>query len=257
LNYNVWRLFTVSAICGLTFELSTTTLAAAAMPIDENVYTTYQISADHTSILWSTCGSTQDSEGCFGGGTISPFTKACALMESEPAYGSNLAARQLYVLDIGQTKGAKVTLWVYRKTDTVTSNYDTTVIELEQSIDLPLTAGKDVSCFMAANPAAIFAGTSVSTNAVEVWRSGTKFTTNVAKNSKSAWAVDVIGAASSVPHVSSITANNRGYVSVSFGGNSFPYSDFYLYGPAGSWLEEGGSFSNVVIPNTLNAVIAN
>jgi len=247
--------FAALAMCGLISEAVITTPAAAA-PIDENLYTTYQLISDNSSILWITCGSVKQSEGCYTGGTLSPFTKVCALMESEPVYGSHLAARQLYVLDIGQTTGSNVILWVYRKTDTISSTYDSTVFKLEQSINLPPAAGQDVSCFMAANPAAIFVGTSASTNAVEIWRSGTKFTTNAAGMSKSPWAVDVIRPAASQTTVSLITANNRGFVSVSFGGNS-PNGGIYEYGPNGAGLGGGGSFANTILPNTLNAVSTN
>src|SRR5262249_26687424 len=144
-------------------------------------------------------------EGCFGSGGLGPFGRAGALIEGNQSTQGNTVSRFIYVVDIaGGTGGNGVTLFVYKKTDTVTSSTDTITIKLTRKIPLPLTGGSTALCSMAANNGFLFIGTDQSPQAVRV--------------QKNNLAVTTIGGFSPPINVSSITTDKYGYVTVTFGG---------------------------------------
>jgi hypothetical protein len=205
---------------------------------DSGLFTTYQVNSPPTDISWVTCGSTQQSEGCYSSGNLGPFNQACAIVVGSPSLiGPNTVLRYIYVLDTGTTPNS-VSLVVFRRTDIVTLSYDygsTTQVAL---VPLPTQAGgTGVSCAMAANMGYIFLGTSQSPTAIRV--------------SKSDLSVTEIGGFSPPINVSAVTSDAYGYVTVTFG-NGFE-TGFYLYGPNGMLQEDGGG--GPFLLNTFNSVL--
>jgi hypothetical protein len=127
----------------------------------------------------------------------------------------------VYVMDAGTAAAPTVVLDAYRKTDTLSGSFVTTAFTLIKQISLPLTGGTTASCQLAGNPAALFAGTSLSANAAEI--------------STATGAASRIGGFSPPANVSQITANAAGYISVQFG-----TTGFYLFSPDGSGEADGG-----------------
>jgi hypothetical protein len=195
--------------------------ATPATPIDSTLFTTYQSNSNKT-LAWVTCGSTKDSEGCYGSGTLGPFKRACAVMESRPIYRGDTVIRDIYVLDGGNRVSSSISLYVYKRTDIVTSSNDTINITLVEQLTLPLTSGSKASCSMAANADFIFVGTDISTNAIEVNKS----------------TYNMNGAGDFSLPVTAIVANNYGYVTITQGTTS-PNLGFTVYDPSGGGVEDG------------------
>jgi hypothetical protein len=207
---------------------------ARALPIDSTLFTTYE-SNGNTNITWVTCGSTTNTSGCYGAGTLGPFNRVCAIMEGEPVTVGNTVTRSIYVLD-GGSNTISVSLNVFKKTDIITSNGDTVSITPSKKLTLPLIGGSHASCAVAANNGFIFVGTNASPNAVRV--------------NKLTYSLTKVGAFS-LP-VTAITANDYGYVTVTQEAAT-QGSGFSVYGPNGMPQEDGGGAS--FIPNTTNAYL--
>jgi hypothetical protein len=175
---------------GMTFPA----LAQTAVPIDSTLFTTYQ-NYGNNNITWVTCGSTKNTGGCYGSGTLGPFARVCAVMEGRPVTVGNTVTRSLYVLD-GGSDTSSVSLSVFKKTDTITNNSDTVSITPSKTLTLPLTGGSNALCSMAANDGFIFVGTNASPNALKV----NKLTYSLTR-----------AGAFSLP-VTAITGNDYGYV---------------------------------------------
>ena len=205
-------------------------------PPDINLYTTYSF-GNPVSITWVVCGRTTESEGCYDSGSMGPFGHAGAIIEGNEVVNNNTVTRNVYVVDDAAGSGAGVTLYVYQKTDAVTSSFDTTTITLTNTVALPLTGGANVTTYMAANAGYLFIGTNLSQGAVEVQKAGLS--------------IGTIGGFSPPMNVSAITANKYGYVTVNFGGAGGA-SGFYAFGPNGGSVEDGGGNDNVV--DTMNAI---
>jgi hypothetical protein len=206
------------------FAITLLTLCAAlplaaqvpASAPDANLYTNYY--GTPTSVHWIVCGSTEQSEGCYDSGDIGPFVAVGAMLESNPSVSGDVVTRFIYAVDAG---ASPVTLYVYKKTDTVSSSFDTTVVTLYKTISLSqLVSGSDVTTYMAANLKYLYIGTSLSPNAVSVNKTNLK--------------VSELGGFSPPADVSSITSDEYGYVTVTQG------TGFTVYGPTGGEVEDGG-----------------
>jgi len=219
--------FTISLLI-LSASLSRSAHAQAPTAPDSTLYTTYQIFG--SSIDATVCGSTQQSEGCYGGGQLGPFGIIGSLLESQPIINGNVVTRGIYVVDIGAGSGSSVALYVYKKTDTISASYDQVSITLQKTIALPLTGGAGAVSSMAANASFLFIGTNLSNSAIEV--------------SKSNYSTQQAGAFDA--GVTSITADSYGYVTITQG------NGFAVYGPNGSIQEDGGGSPFML--NTINAV---
>ncbi|MBZ5599529.1 MAG: hypothetical protein LAN83_14555 [Acidobacteriia bacterium] len=196
-------------------------------PPDSTLYTNYFTGAGYQNFTWIVCGSTQDSSGCYGAGSLGPFGRGGALMEGNPSTNGNTVTRAIYVVDIASgSTGNGVTLYVYKKTDTVTTSSDTVTVTLLRTVNLPLTGGSTALCSMAANNRFIFIGTDQSPQAVRVQ-----------KNNLSTL---LVGGFSPPINVTSITADKYGYVTVTFGGFTGGESGNYIFGPDGSGVGDGG-----------------
>jgi hypothetical protein len=141
------------------------------------------------------------------------------------------------VLDGGSNTNI-VSLNVFKKTDTITSNSDTVSITPSKKLTLPLTGGSNALCSMAANDGFIFVGTDASPNAVKV----NKLTYSLTK---------LPGFSPPLP-VTAITANDYGYVTVTQEAAT-QGSGFFVYGPNGMSQEDGGGAPFIL--NTTDAYL--
>lgn len=234
---------TLRACCALTSVLALasgwSTATAAAAP-DANLVTTFSIGTDLKTVSWVVCGSTQATEGCYSSGNIGPFGRVAAMLQDTPVDDGDTVTRRIYVLDVATgTSGNDVTLYVYTKTDIISSTYDTTTVLLTHTISLPLVGGSTVSASMAENAPYIYVGTNRTMQAAAI--------------KKSSWTVGSVGGFSPAIPVSSITADNRGYVTVNFSSSSGAETGFYLFGPTGGGEQDGGG-SNFLLESS-NAVL--
>jgi hypothetical protein len=198
---------------------------APTTPPDSTLFTTYTLftSGGQTTANWIVCGSTAQTSGCYASGSLGPFVGVGAMMEGIPSVKSNVVTRAIYIVDSGDASSVK--LYVYKKTDTVTSQSDTVSVTLLKTVDLPLTGGSTAVVSMAANPGFLLIGTDQSPQAVEV--------------KKSNLSVTQLGGFSPPINVTAITADQYGYVTVTQGTSAFP-SGFTVIGPNGSLQEDGG-----------------
>ncbi len=217
--------------------------AAAQTPaaLDATLFTTYSINSGFQNVSLIVCGSTAESEGCYGSASLGPFGKAGALIESTPATKASTVTRFIYVVD-SAVGGTAVNLVVYKKTDTITSSSDTVSVTLFKTISLPLTGGTTAITSMAANPKFLFIGTDQGEQAVMV--------------QKSNLAVTKVGVYIIGPNVTAITADQYGYVTVTQGDfTTFP-NGFTVFGPTGAEQEDGGG-ADFMLSTTAGVTTAN
>jgi hypothetical protein len=207
-------------------------------PPDSTLFTTYDLSPGYQSVGWLVCGSTQQTSGCYAGGSLGPFVGVGALMEGNPVVNGNTVTRAIYVVDSGSANSVK--LYVYKKTDTVTPQTDTVTVTLNRTADLSplLVGGSNVSCSMAANNGFLFIGTDQSPQAVEV--------------NKRTLSVAAVGGFSPPLNITAITADKYGYVTVTQGNFFSGGNGFYVFGPDGFAKEDGGGAEFML--NTVSAV---
>jgi len=108
--------------------------AASTPPPDADLYTSYFFGTGYQNVTWVVCGSTQQTEGCYDSGDLGPFGQVGAMIESNPAIDltTNTVTRLVYVVDIASGSGGNgVELYVYKKTDVVSSTFDTTTVTLD------------------------------------------------------------------------------------------------------------------------------
>ena len=219
--------------------------AAPAAALDAGLYAKYNMDPAHTIVNWNVCGSLPGSSGCYGSGSLSPFGRVGALMEGEPKTNRNAqtVTRAIYVLDTASgTDQNGVTLYVYTKVDTITTDSDTITITLSQTISLPLVGGTNPhSAQMAANKQFLFIGTDQSPTAVQV--------------SKRTFSITQLGGFTPPINVFGIFGDEYGYVTLSFGSFRGSRNEFIVVGPTGSAVEDG-DVSQFML-NTVNAVLLN
>jgi hypothetical protein len=217
--FRTWMLplfFTITSVAGF-----------AANP-DSTLFTTYNINTTGTSVSFTVCGSLPSSEGCYGSGTLGPFGKIGAMIEGNESVNLtlNTVTRSIYVLDIATgTSANAVILYIYHKTDTITSSFDTVSVSLFKTISLPIIGGMSARASMAANAGFVFIGTNQSPNAIVLKRGFYTFTG--------------VGGFSPPINVAAITADRYGYVTVTYGTNEGS-SGFIVFGPDGTSREDGG-----------------
>ncbi|SRR5579883_36649 len=193
--------------------------AFAASP-DSTLFTQYDL-WKNGRMLWTVCGSTEHTGGCYASGFIGPFVTVGSMIEGSPSVNGNVVTRAIYVVDSGTTVPK---LYVYKKTDTVTPDDDQVTFTLTETITLPyLVGGQDAKTFIAANENFLFIGTSLSPYGVAV--------------NKKDFTTKALGGFGSDEKVASISANSYGYVSETFA------DGFYLYGPNGEPEGDGGGAS--------------
>ena len=132
-------------------------------------------------------------------------------------------------------------LYVYTKVDTITTDSDTVTVTLSQTISLPLVGGLSASVHpsMAANKQFLFIGTDQSQQAVEI--------------NKRTLSITQLGGFSPPINVFAITADQYGYVTISYGSFSGFDTAFIVVGPNGTEQEDGGGSQFML--NTVQAVL--
>ncbi len=175
----------------------------ARAQINAKLFTTYNVQGGGTSVGWVTCGATAQSEGCYSSGNLQPFGKVCAMLEDTAVIHGDTVKQHVYVLDTDYHGGHSLYLDAYRKTDVITQTYDTTTFKLQKRVALGVPAGSNAACYAAANQGYIYAGSSLGTSLVIV--------------SKADYSVQTVNGFSPPIPVTSIQADDRGYVSVNFG----------------------------------------
>src|SRR5438552_18722230 len=121
----------------------------------------------------------------------------------------------------------EVALYVYTKVDTITTDSDTVTVTLSQTISLPLVGGIASGSnytSMAANKQFLFFGTRLNPEAVEI--------------NKRTFSVTQFGGFSPPINIFGITANDYGYVTLSFGPFNSSNAAFIVVGPDGSDVED-------------------
>jgi hypothetical protein len=213
---------------------------------DSTLFTTYGgLGTGKTAVTWFVCGSTQQTEGCYGAGNLGPFGKIGALLEGPAAVNTttNTVTRQIYILDIASGgKGTGVTLYVYKKIDMVSDSFDTVDVSLLKTLSLPLKGGATgVHASMAGNPNFIYVGTNQSPAAVKI--------------QKSNFAISQISLFSPSMNVAAITSDPYGYVTITFGGFDTFNNAFVVFDPNGFGFEDGGGADFML--NAKDAVLSN
>jgi hypothetical protein len=236
-----WRFAASLIALAVTAAISASSQTAAAPPaaIDATLYTTYSLYSSDQTLDLIVCGSTTESEGCYGSASLGPFGKVGAAIEGSPSTSGSVVTRLIYVVDIAAGSSSNgVELYVYKKTDTISSSSDTISVTLAHSVSLPLIGGDTAVCSMAANGMFLFIGTDQSPQGVSV--------------KKSTLAVTKLPGYSPPINVTSITADAYGYVTVTQGGFSSGENAFAVYAPTGGQVEDGGGADFML--DTMNAV---
>lgn len=198
---------------------------------DSTLYTLYDSNQPPTYIQWLTCGSTPQTGGCYGSGSLGPFTNACAIVQSVPAaLNLETVLRYIYVLDTGSTANG-ATLTVYRRTDTVTQTYDYTNVTTLAGVPLStIVGGAGVTCSMVQNPSYVYATTNQSHN--------------VAAINKTSFSANSIGPFEA--EVTALTADSYGYVTIVWG-TGFE-TQFQVLAPNGQAAGSGGGSYFMINP---------
>jgi hypothetical protein len=193
-----------------------------------DLYTTYNV-AD-ASLSWSTCGSVPGSDGCYGSGNVGPFTRICAVLETPKQFDAASSEQRIFVVDGNDSGKHTVSLSVFTKRDVVSGPSATTTITRAAKIDLPLNRAPGDHCFAARNAAVLVVGTAATTTAAII--DETNFN------------VSTLGGFSPPINVSSVLANEAGYISINYG-SSAADSGFILLGPDGTSVEDGGGMESL------------
>ena len=216
-------------------------LAAAATTIPITVISNYQFeTASETNpafndLVFSDCGSTPTSSGCFGSSTLGPFGNIGAVLGGVITWRDDTLSQHIYVLDAAAgARHTEVVLYDYLKTDVYdpTSGNVVASAKLVNSASLPLTGRSDTRSWLAGSGDFLFAGTSASTVAAVI-QTGTLVSSGY-------------GGFSPPVGVGSITVDDYGYVSLVFAQASNPDSGFYLLNKDGEGEEDGGGTQYVV-----------
>jgi hypothetical protein len=211
----------------LSITFASIPVQAAQQPPDATLYTSYFFYGNYQNVDWVVCGSTAETSGCFGSGTLGPFGQIGTMLEGIPSvnYQTDTVTRQIYVVDqAAGTQENEVLLYVYKKVDVVTASTDTVKVTLLKTVTLPLTGGTTAQSFIAANSDFLFVGTNQTAEAVEV--------------RKSDFSIETIGGFSPPINVSAITSDQYGYVSVTFGTGD--ETGNVEIGPNGESVGDGG-----------------
>jgi hypothetical protein len=210
------------------FAVTSTGQPVAAAKLDAGIYTNYSFSSDGQEVIFSVCGSA----GCYGGGDLES-DRACAVMEGKPKQDGNVLTRYIYVFDKRSSVDSPAVVNVYLRTDTFTDT-DTIVVKLDQQVQTGLAGAPHANCFMAGSNSNIIVGTDASQVVAEIGKVNLKVS-------------HINGEPSAVQ---SITADHRGYITVTYLAGGFrtvnPKGDLEGFG--------GGTYQ---LANTRNAITNN
>jgi hypothetical protein len=206
--------------------------SAGKAKLDATLYTLYNFyDGSEVKLSLSVCGTLPASEGCYGGYEFPEVHRPCAVIEGEEKQKGNVVTRAIYVFDKHATS-QEALLDVYVRTDTITDESDVVNVTLQAQLRTSIGADPKAKCFMAASPSTVYVGTDASPAAGVV-----NIATMKIKN------------VSGFGSVQAITADTRGYVTVSFG------SGFDTFDPQGNLVVDGGG--TTLMANTRDAIIHN
>jgi hypothetical protein len=139
-------------------------------------------------------------------------------MEGDSQQNGNVVSRYIYVLDKRRSSEVDALVNVYLRSDTITDTSDTIELTLVQQIDTLILGAPKAKCFMAGSDSIIFVGTDASAVAAKI-------------SLLSSGVSEIRGST----NVQSITADERGYVNVSY------LDDSHIdYDPEGNPVADGG-----------------
>jgi hypothetical protein len=206
-----------------------------------SLYTTYTFNGP-TQVDLATCGSTNTSQGCFGGASLVGLSGVCSLLTGPTTTNGNVATQRLYLLQTGSDVSPVVTLKVYNKTVSAQpvmvgpnpSTKVTTAVSLFRSVNIAsLKGGSKATCSMVANASSIFISTSATQHVVQLDKK--KF----------------IGHPIGGGPLREMTADENGYVTLNFEGRN---PTQHIFGSDGKQVEFGGLANPLVVPNQTNGV---
>jgi len=207
---------------------SSTTVPPVTLYTDYSFESESQAAPAFNWVLFADCGSTLESSGCFGAGSLGPFGNVGAALVGPQVIGREVLTRHLYVLDSagGKTKN-EVILYDYLKTDTYNVASDSVSVsdKLLATVTLPLTGGLNVPAFMGASGDYLYVGTNASDGGYVQVHTGSL-------------SVNQFGGFSPPIPLSSITSDDYGYVSLVSSGSQF--SGYYLVDKQGQGDGDGG-----------------
>jgi|CZKK01.1.fsa_nt_gi hypothetical protein len=231
-------------VCMLLLAVSTVVpvrAQKAGAALDATLFTNYEVLPGLESVSWFVCGSLPDSYGCYGSGTLGPFGYVGALMEGNPSTKGNTVTRTIYALDVGAgSNKTSVILYIYQKTDTITSSNDSVSVTLSKTIDLSLTGGSAALISMAANSKFLFVGTNQGGVAIQIQKNNLKQT-------------EIIDQSSGGAVVTAITMDQYGYVTVNWGDTDGESTANSVYNPDGELVQYGGGGEFML--NTMQAIL--
>lgn len=206
---------------------------------EPGLHTYYTPNADGSALHWTTCGKTASSVGCYDFGSITPLSGACAILEGAPVVSGLVSREALYILEANRSNFPHTLLNVYLKTD-IAGGFGgpRTTIVFQKTIDLGQAAPKNPNCYMAGNGRFIYAATNASTKAAQI--------------DKKTYAVTQVGGFSPPANVHSITADEKGNVSINFGTPNSRSSGFYLFHPNDNSVEDGAG--SAILPSASQGV---
>jgi hypothetical protein len=223
------RILAAAAAAALAFSFFSGPVAAHGVALDAGLYSQYRLDGSGT-IGFIVCGQLNVSHGgCYSTPVLGKFEHACAVLDGEPRtnWNKSVITRAIYVLDKRTSSGDAPLLYVFKRKDTISETYDDVSVTLVTKIELPMSGGAAAQCFSAANAAAVYVGTDLGPSAVSI--------------SKSTFDVQSV-----LPQpVTSITADDRGFVSVSGHDGSL------VFDPTGVAVATGNGNSTVI--STRNA----
>jgi len=230
---------TVLAACASSLLMpGLVTSARAEGALDHGIDLSFTALPDQ--IAWQLIGS--DVNTSWVNGTLGPFNNACAILQGLPSTQGNVIKRDIYVLD-GGNNGSEAVLYVYARTDTITSSegqrYDAVTIVPRRSVQLGLSGATNASCYVAANATAIFAGTSANLSAEVIY-----------KDSLLHHAISQPVISYGFP-VSSITASDNGLVFIVWG--TGPEAGWAEYDQGAKYLAAGVNLNFTVVAGSTNA----
>ena len=180
-------------------------IQAHAAAIDSTLFTAYTLPAG-ARIDWVVCGSLPGTSGCYGSGSLGPFGRIGAMIEGLPSQNlkAGTVTRYIYVVDVGYGSGGnEVALYVYKKVDVISGGSDTVSTSLFKTVVLPLTGGTATIASMGANAKFLYIGTNQDQLAVQL--------------QKNNFAITQFSEVSGPYNVTSITADQYGFVTVTWG----------------------------------------
>ena len=126
--------------------------------IDSPPYLKYSNYMMEGLIRWSVCGHTELTYGCFAGGRLGPFRRACSMMHTPSVVTGNIKQRYLYILDGGKESTDFLKLYIYSYYEKIKINDVIASFKLFKTIKLAVRGGADAECYMASNKTMIYIG---------------------------------------------------------------------------------------------------